>query len=46
MSKRPSKPAAPAVNPNATHRIVTRDVQAERTRGHAAITATPAKRRR
>lgn len=31
----------------ATHRIVTRQVEAERKRGHAAITAkAPAKRRR
>lgn len=43
MSKRASKPETPA-KPQATHRIVTRDVQAERKRGHAAI--TPAKRRR
>lgn len=45
MTKKQSTPKA--ARPQATHKIVTRLVAAERKRGHAAITpVAPAKRRR
>lgn len=45
MSKSKKPTPAQQLRP-ATHRIVTRQVEAERKRGHAAITKAPAKRRR
>lgn len=41
-----SKPKKATRPQQATHKIVTKAVAAERKRGHAAITPAPAKRRR
>lgn len=47
MTKKQSTPETPAKAPLApTHKIVTRAVDAERKRGHAAITPATRKQRR